>query len=172
MGPLFSGWPELAAIVLKTITPVDRSFVAGSSRSNRDTVLKTKDTLPIAGVTPGSGLEVFTDSVEKLRYGAFKYPELLLDERGRRYSSKRGSVCAAAARKGKFDVLREARALGCSWDVRVGTNACANGHLKILQLACAPYQCSKVVLVPRCYRFAARGGYLEVIKFLWDERCP
>ena len=75
VGPLFSGWPEIGAIVLGHMDPVDRSFLAGASKSIGDAVMKSEnpsdwsDRLPVAGVTPGFGLDAFTDSLEKFRYG-------------------------------------------------------------------------------------------------------
>ena len=41
IGPLFSGWPDLGAIVLGHMDPVDRSFLAGVSPSISDAVMKS-----------------------------------------------------------------------------------------------------------------------------------
>ena len=112
VGPLFSGWPEIGAIVLGHINPVDRSFLAGVSPSISDAVMKSEnpsdwsDRLPVAGVTPGFGLDKFTDSLEKFRYGVLTYPELLSYEREQTETDK-ALVCSTAASKGNLDVLRE-----------------------------------------------------------------
>jgi len=84
IGPLFIGWPKIGAIVLGHMDPVDRSFLAGASKSIGDAVMMSENPsdastpLDVAGVTPGFGLglEAFTDSLEKFRYGVLTYHEL------------------------------------------------------------------------------------------------
>jgi len=88
VGPLFRSWPDIRAIVLSHMDPVDRSLFAGVSPSISDAVMKSEnpsdwsDRLPVAGVTPGFGLDEFTDSLKKFRYGVLTYPELLSYRRG------------------------------------------------------------------------------------------
>jgi len=137
IGPLFSGWPDLGAIVLGHMDPVDRSLFAGVSPSISDAVMQSEnpsdasDRLPVAGVTPGIGLPAFTDSLEKFRYGALTYPKLLTAERTDT-SLEGGLVCESAAAKGNLDVLREARAIGCPWGYFTAVKACRNGHSQTL----------------------------------------
>jgi hypothetical protein len=82
IGPLFSGWADLGAMVLGHMDPIDRSLFAGVSPSISDAVMKSEKPsdaskpLPVAGVTPGIGLAAFTDSLKKFRYGVLTYPEL------------------------------------------------------------------------------------------------
>jgi len=72
---MFSSYPDIGAIVLRHLDPVDRSLFAGVSPSISDAVMESEnpsdasDRLPVAGVTPGFGLDAFTDSLEKFRYG-------------------------------------------------------------------------------------------------------
>jgi hypothetical protein len=183
LGPLFSEWPDVAAIVLGHMRPVDRSFLAGASRSIKNMVLESENPsdpgsvpLAVAGVTPGLGLGEFTESVEMLRYGALTYPHLLDEDRmsnskpfDKNVSTL--SACEAAVARGKLDVLQAARALGCPWHKTI-LIACGSGRLDILQWARAPHQVEKAPLTNDCYGFAANRGYLEVIKFLWEENCP
>jgi len=79
-----------------------------------------------------------------------------------------------AASKGNLDVLREARAIGCPWG-NTAENACRNGHLRLLRWARLPHQpnprFNRVLLNRDCYLSAAKGGHLDVIKFLREERC-
>jgi len=178
IGPLFSAWPDIGVIVLKHMDPLDRSLFAGVSPSISDAVMKSENPsdmskpLPVAGVTPGIWLDAFTDSLEKFRYGVLTYPSLLSADKSQ--STKRGLVCSIAASKGNLDVLREARAIGCPWG-NTATYACRNGHLQILQWARLPYQLDyrfdPVQLTSDCYYSAAKGGHLDVIKFLREERC-
>ena len=128
------------------------------------------DRLPVAGVTPGIGLDAFTDSLKKFRYGVLTYPSLLSADKS--YSTRRGLVCSMAASKGNLDVLREARAIGCPWG-NTATNACRNGHLQILKWARTErdFRFDRVQLSSDCYLSAAKGGHLDVIKFLREERC-
>jgi hypothetical protein len=175
IGPLFSGWPDLGAIVLGHMDPVDRSFLAGVSPSISDAVMKSENPsdaskpLPVAGVTWGIGLDVFTDSVESFRYGALTYPGLLLDDRMDTRGTG-GMVCSTAASKGNLEVLCEARAIGCPWG-NTAENACRNGHLRLLRWARAQYQRWEVPLSSACYKEAVSGGHCEVLKFLREEAC-
>ena len=175
IGPLFSGWPDLGAIVHGHMDPVDRSLFAGVSPSISDAVMQSEnpsdasDRLLVAGVTPGIGLDAFTDSVESFRYGALTYPGLLSADKNP-HSSSYGMVCSMAASKGTLDVLSEARAIGCPWG-NTAENACRNGHLQLLQWAHGPFQSDRVPLEGICYVVAAERGHLDVIKFLREERC-
>jgi len=81
------------------------------------------------------------------------------------------STCEAAAYLNKFDVLIAARALGCPWG-HTATLLCLWGRVDILRWARGMHQVEKVPLTASCYTFAASLGYIEVIKFLWTERCP
>jgi len=176
VGPLFSSYPDIGAIVLRHLDPVDRSLFAGVSPSISDAVMVSEnpsdasDRLPVAGVTPGIGLDAFTDSLEKFRYGLLTYPELLTAERTDT-SLTVGLVCESAAAKGNLDVLREARAIGCPWGYFTAVKACRNGHLQVLQWARAPYQQWPMRLTRGCQYEAAIGGHSEVLQFLREERC-
>ena len=177
IGPLFSAWPDIGAMLLGHMDPTDRSLFAGVSPSILGAVMKSENPsdastpLPVAGVTPGIGLDAFTDSLKKFRYGALTYPSLLSADKNP-HSGSYGMVCSMAASKGTLDVLREARAIGCPWDgVDTAKHACRNGHLLLLQWARLPYQPDRVQLSSDCYLSAAKGGHLDVIKFLREERC-
>jgi hypothetical protein len=175
ISPLFSGWPDLGAMVLRHMGPVDRSLLAGVSPSISDAVMKSENPsdaskpLPVAGVTPGFGLSRFTDSLEMFRYGVQTYPRLLISDRNP-HSARYGDICSAAASRGALDVLSEARAIGCPWG-RTATNACRNGQLQLLQWAHGPFQSDRVQLNRKCYVVAAEEGHLDVIEFLREERC-
>jgi hypothetical protein len=119
---------------------------------------------------PWGGLETFTDSLEKFRYGALTNPELLSAEK---YDSgwNSGMACTTEASKGNLDVVREARAFGCPWG-DTAVEACRNEHLQLLRWARGPPAASRrVPLYAMCYRVAAEGGHLDVIKFLREEQC-
>ena len=180
IGPLFSAWPDLGAIVLEYLYPVDRSLFAGASPSIRDAVMKSENPsdasfpLAVAGVTPGFGLEEFTDSLEIFRYGYLTYPELL-EEQKKYGPDDIGYVivraCSTAASKGNLDVLREARRIGCPWGRSTAIEACTHGHLRLLQWARAPYRRWPVPLTRSCYTEAVAGGHCEVLEFLCKEAC-
>ena len=175
VGPLFSDWADLGAMVLGHMDPVDRCFLAGASKSIGDAVMKSENPsdaskpLPVAGVTPGFELYLFTESLEKFRYGYLTYPKFLSADKNH-HSELYGEICSTAASKGTLDVLREARAIGCPWG-NTAINACRNGQLQLLQWAHGPFQSDRVQLNSRCYAVAAQYGHLDVIKFLREEKC-
>ena len=101
IGPLFSGWPDIGAMLLGHMDPTDRSLFAGVSPSIRGAVMKSENPsdastpLPVAGVTAGIGLDAFTDSLKNFRYGALTYPCLLSADKNP-HSGSYGMVCSMA----------------------------------------------------------------------------
>ena len=78
------------------------------------------------------------------------------------------NMCAAAARRGRLEVLQWARGQGCPWNEHTCSLAAEGGHLSALQWARGqggPWDantCSS----------AARGGHLSTLQWAHEHGCP
>ncbi|CAN0352979.1 unnamed protein product, partial [Ectocarpus sp. 13 AM-2016] len=84
---------------------------------------------------------------------------------------RRLSVCLAAARLGRLDLLNCARAHGCPWDVVVADEIALRGFAEMLRWA-------RSVEVDPCpwnagtCDLAAEGGHMPLVRWMRSKDCP